>query len=304
MRLNPVQKVQTAFSAVQYRGELKSLLIRRFWQRQKVLEVNVEGTRAKFDTSDFLSSVFFWQSEFSSDYEPAVSRILKALIRSAEVYADIGGNVGFFSVLPAMMNPDCKIFYFEMDRTLRPLLIRNMTLNNLSEERITVVNAAVGDREGEIEYVPHPYSFLAKLARENVDIYDLKYRAPRITLDSYFLNEGKDPDLLKIDIDGAEMFALRGMSRILNDKKPDLLLEVHPAYLPQFGSSASEVHCFLKERGYRFFRIPDFRNTKSSKPVEIFNFDNLASGTGDMLFVTTGRHHKIIDGELELCFDN
>ena len=34
------------------------------------------------------------------------------------------------------------------------------------------------------------------------------------------------PDLLKIDIDGAEMSALRGMSRILQETEPDLLLEV------------------------------------------------------------------------------
>jgi FkbM family methyltransferase len=274
MKLNVAQKLQTAFSALQYKGELKKLLIRRFWQQQKILEVNVHGTSAKFDTSDFLSNVFFWQTEFSADYEPAVSRILATLIQNVNVYADIGGNVGFFSVLPALMNPRCRIFYFEMDRTIRPLLIRNMTLNNLREDRITIVNAAVGDRDDEIEYLPHPYSFLAKLCNENIDIYDLKYSAPQIALDSFFLKEGVDPDLFKIDIDGAEMSALRGMSRILSEKKPDLLLEVHPAYLPRFGSSASEVQTFLKERGYRFFRIPDFRNSKASKLPEIHDFEN------------------------------
>jgi FkbM family methyltransferase len=300
MKLNVAQKFQTAFSALRHKTELKSLLIRRFWQQQKILEVSVQGTCAKFDTSDFLSNVFFWQSEFSSDYEPAVSRILGTLIKSSKVYADIGGNVGFFSVLPALMNPGCKIFYFEMDRTIRPLLIRNMTLNRLNPDRITIVNAAVGDRDGEIEYLPHPYSFLAKLGNENIDIYDLKYSAPQITLDSYFLKEGVDPDLLKIDIDGAEMYALRGMSRILADNRPDLLLEVHPAYLPQFGSSASEVRDFLKERGYRFFQIPDFRNTRTSRLLEILNFENIASPTGDMLFVTTGHDQKITDGVLEI----
>jgi FkbM family methyltransferase len=300
MKLNVIQKLQTAFSALRHRRELKGLLIRRFWQQQKLLEVNVQGVCAKFDTSDFLSNVFFWQSEFSSDYEPAVSRILGTLIQSANAYADVGGNVGFFSVLPALMNPHCKIFYFEMDRTIRPLLIRNMALNELKADRITIVNAAVGDRDGEIEYLPHPYSFLAKFGNENIDVYDLKYHAPQIDLDSYFLKAGVDPDLLKIDIDGAEMSALRGMSRLLTGKKPDLLLEVHPAYLPQFGSSGSEVHDFLKERGYRFFKIPDFRNTRISALLEIFDFDDLASPTGDMLFVTTGYRHKIMAGKLEI----
>jgi hypothetical protein len=53
--------------------------------------------------------------------------------------------------------------------------------------------------------------------------------APLVGSGSYFLKEGVDPDLLKIDMDGAEMCALRGMSRMLSDKRPDLLLEIHPA---------------------------------------------------------------------------
>src|SRR5262249_20103886 len=161
--------------------------------------------------SDFLSNILFWQGEYEEGYEPAVCEILARLIKMSKVYADVGGNVGVFSILPAILNPGCKIFYFEMDRSIRPLLVRNLKLNRLDESRITIVNAAVGDHVGEIEYQPHPYSFLAKQANENIDAYDLKDRAPIIRLDDYFLHQGSDPDLLKIDIDGAETSALRGM---------------------------------------------------------------------------------------------
>src|SRR5262249_44618393 len=167
-------------------------------------------------------------------------------------------NVGVFSILPALLNPDCKIFSFEMDSSIRPLLVRNLKLNGLHESRMTIVNAAVGDNAGELEYQPHPYSFLARQANENIDVYDLKYRAPTLRLDDYFHQQGIDPDLLKIDIDGAEASALRGMHRILKESKPDLLLEVHPAFLPSFGSSASEVYDLLRDFDYLFFSIPDF----------------------------------------------
>ena len=180
MKLNYIQKVQAAISALRYRNELKELLIRRFWQNQKTLKIEVGGVTALFDTSDFLSNTFFWGGEYPEYYEPSVCAILARLIKTSKIYADLGGNVGVFSILPAMMNPDCKIFYFEMDRTIRPLLIRNMKLNKLDEARITIVNAAVGDRVGELEYRPHPYSFLAKLSNENIDVYDFKCHAPMI----------------------------------------------------------------------------------------------------------------------------
>ena len=287
MRLDAMQKMQAAFSAVRHRNELKQLLIRRFWESHKTLKVEVHGTTFVFDSSDFLSNVFFWQNEFSEGYEPSVCELLASLIRKSKVYADVGGNVGFFSVLAATINPDCKTFYFEVDSTIRPLLIKNMRLNQLDAARITIVNAAVGECEGELEYLPHPYSFLAKLANESIDAYDLKFRARVISLDEYFRRQGADPDLVKIDIDGAEMSALRGMSRILKETRPDLLLEVHPAMLPGFGSSASEVCQFLRKFDYHFFLIPEFRFTKNSRLTQILDFDGLTSTTGDMVFVTT-----------------
>jgi FkbM family methyltransferase len=299
MKLSVMQKVQAACSAIKYRNELKQLLIRRYWQSRKTLKVEVGGVTALFDSSDFFSNILFWQGEFSEGYEPSVCEVLARLIENSKVYADVGGNVGFFSVLPALMNPNCKIFYFEMDSTIRPLLMRNMKLNELDESRITIINAAVGDHEGELEYLPHPYSFLAKEGNENIDVYDLKFRAHVISLDDYFHDRGVDPDLLKIDIDGAEMAALRGMSRILKGTRPNLLLEVHPTILPKFGSSASEVCSFLHELDYRFFLISDFRNQKTSRLTQIFDFDGLTSSTGDMIFVTTRMHRWIDAGAIE-----
>jgi FkbM family methyltransferase len=282
-----MQKVQAARSVVKHRDELKQLLIRRYWQKQKTLKVEVHGVTALFDTNDFLTNFLVWHGEFDAAYEPSVCELLASLIKNSKVYADVGGNIGFFSVLPALINPECRIFYFEMDSTIRPLFIRNMKLNKIGESRITIVNAAVGDRDGELEYLPHPYSFLAKVANEKIDIYDLKYRAPIIPLDEYFHRDGADPDLLKIDVDGAEMSVLRGMSRILKEGKPDLLLEVHPTLLPLFGSTASEVCSFLHGLDYRFFSIPDFRNRKTPRLAHISDFNGLASSTGEMVFATT-----------------
>jgi Methyltransferase FkbM domain len=136
------------------------------------------------------------------------------------------------------------------------------------------------------------------LGGENIGAYDLKCRTPEIRLDEYFHGQAADPDLVKIDIDGAELLALQGMRRILQETKPDLLLEVHPAYLPSFGSSAADDCNLLLEFDYRFFSISDFRYAKTPRLPQIFDFNNLATPTGDMIFVTTGDPHRIVNGVL------
>jgi FkbM family methyltransferase len=293
MKLNGIQKIQTAYSAVKYRSEIKQFLIRRYWRSKKQMKVQAGGITAFIDTTDFLSNVLLWCTEYVEGYEPALCELLAKLIKDSKVYADIGGNIGIFSILPAIINPNCKIFYFEMDKTIRPLLIKNMRLNNVEEARITIVNAAVGEHIGDLEYVPHPYSFLANLNNESINDYELKLSAPVIRLDDYFDQHGEYPDLLKIDIDGAEMVALRGMTRILSETKPDLLLEVHPVHLRQVGSSASQVCDFLREFSYQFFSIPEFRYTKSRRLKKMDDFNSLNSETGDMIFVTSARRRSL-----------
>ena len=289
MKLSFAQKLQAALSAVKYRNEIKQLLIKRYWQTHKVWKVEVQGVTALFDTTDFFSNICFWQ--YNEGSEAVVCEILARLIKKSKVYADVGGHLGLFSVLPALFNPNCKIFYFEGDRTIRPVFIKNMKLNKLTEERITIVSAVVKDYEGEIEYLPHPFSFLAMhAAKEDIDIYDLKCRAEVISLDNYFHRQGADPDLVKIDVDGDEIFVLRGMSRILNESKPDLLLEMHPPLLPERGSTASEVCGILRGFGYRFFLISDFRDAKSTKLTEIPDFDN--PDPNYMIFVTCRDQYK------------
>jgi FkbM family methyltransferase len=285
MRLNAVQKVQAAFSALKYRDELKQLLIRRHWQKYKTFKIEAGGVTALFDTSDFLSNIFFWHGDFSG-YEPSLCAFLGKRIKSSKVYADVGGNVGVFSILPAMINPDCRIFCFEPDVTITPLILRNMKLNGLDESRFKIISAAAGDLEDKLEYHPHAYGFFANICKEDISIYNVRYNAPIVRLDDYFRDQDADPDLLKIDIDGGEMSALRGMSRILKESKPDLLLEVHPVHLLRLGSSASEVCDFLRQFDYQFFLLDDFRNSTMSQLTQIFNFDKLASTTGDMIFVS------------------
>jgi len=62
------------------------------------------------------------------------------------------------------------------------------------------------------------------------------------------------PDVLKIDIEGAEILCLLGAVKLLGgvwEKRPRLIfLETHPDYLPEFGSDTAEVFALLKTAGF------------------------------------------------------
>jgi hypothetical protein len=68
------------------------------------------------------------------------------------------------------------------------------------------------------------------------------------------MDEGRlpRPTVIKLDIEGAEILALRGAKQLLTgpDRPRALFIEVHDTYLPGFGSSAGEVHEILREYGY------------------------------------------------------
>jgi hypothetical protein len=76
--------------------------------------------------------------------------------------------------------------------------------------------------------------------------------------DARFGNGGQPIGLVKIDVEGAEMRVLRGLSHTIRERRPRaLLIEITDKYLRDFGSSATELYDYMKTLGYR----PQLRST-------------------------------------------
>ena len=167
-----------------------------------------------------------------------------------------------------------------------PLIKRNLELNKC--ENVQVVSAAVGDADGaNISYTPHPFSFVNKITGLNTDPFRMQLTAITVSLNEHFAQDSVLPNFLKIDVDGAEMAVLRGMSRLLGQPDLQMLLEVHAHHLPRFGSSAGAVLDFLYERGFRTYLLGRFRNGTSDGVLrEIRDASEVTTKSGDMLLVT------------------
>lgn len=257
------------------------------YRRYSHIDLELGDEVAHFSLLDFYSRRFFCRPGVGRYvHEPVATAALLRRMKYAKSFGDIGANLGHFTVVAGVANREAKLLAVEMDRSLRPIIERNVELNGLHLSLLE--SAAVGAEAGEVFYTPHPLSFLCKVMGEAVDSFCDFVASPVVRLEEVFERAGFVPEVLKVDIDGAELRALEGCYDQLSASRPDLFLEVHRHHLPRFGGSIEEVLRLLGECGYRCFRMVDFRvpNQAAGRWPEIENGDVLQSETGDMLFVT------------------
>jgi hypothetical protein len=148
-------------------------------------------------------------------YEWELHRFMRSIVPGAGLAFDVGANVGYESLVLASLGAT-SVVSFEPDPDALAKLRSNIAENPDMADRITVVPEAVGAEPGS-------------------GITTVDAAAERFGV----------PDVLKIDVDGAELDVLHGARKTLVDRHPHLVLEVHSAELER---SCGE---FLVECGYQ-----------------------------------------------------
>ncbi|MEO5571869.1 MAG: FkbM family methyltransferase [Bacteroidia bacterium] len=176
---------------------------------------------------------------------------LKQSIKRGDIVLDIGSNIGFYAkIMSELVGETGKVYCFEPDKT------NFGHLKNLLGEKSNVVltNKAVADKSEKIEiFTSH---------RLNVDHrtykpekFDSSYFIDSISIDE-FLGDNLKVDFIKMDIQGAEIFALKGMEKTLvKNKNLKIVTEFWPHGLKSAGSSAIEMLDFMNDQGYKSYLI-------------------------------------------------
>lgn len=185
-------------------------------------------------------------------YEPDLQAAAKRFIRSGMTVFDVGANIGYISLMAARLNqPDGMVFAFEALPANIERLNRNVALNQL-EGRIQVAHNAVVDASGEVTFFMHRSGAMGKAqgSAGRDENYEETVRVPGLALDDFvFGKEKPEPDLIKLDIEGGEGMALRGMARILKEIRPVYLVELHGEL------AARQVWDLLAQHRYRLHRM-------------------------------------------------
>lgn len=189
-------------------------------------------------------------------WEPEVTGAFRALIKPGDIVFDIGGDAGYYTLLFAKAaGPTGKVIVFEPIPKAQERILENVKLNGF--QNVSLVDLALGSKRGAF-VLEKPFEDsrinLEKTAPVSADDILVKVERFDTLVAERTLPLG---DLIKIDVEGAEMEVLRGMDEYVAKHHPTFVIELHPTLLPQFGSSVDEVLNWLKQRGYMLTAIDD-----------------------------------------------
>lgn len=155
-------------------------------------------------------------------YELRKRRVFESIVNRGSVVFDIGAHVGFYTLLSSVLVGDKgQVFAFEPARQNLFYLKKHLHLNDV--RNVTVVEAAVSDRCGEISFEQgEENTFTGRISTSG------NARIKAVALDD-LLRKGQilPPDYIKIDVEGAEMQVLSGAGKILEEGHPLLFLATH-----------------------------------------------------------------------------
>jgi FkbM family methyltransferase len=185
-------------------------------------------------------------------YEPDLQQAAAHFIQPGMTVYDVGANIGYISLMAAALNgPQGKVFSFEALPANIERLKKNIALNEL-QKRIAVQHAAVVDKGGEVTFYIHQSGAMGKAAGSagREEYYQQSIKVAGVALDDFvFAQKQPPPDLIKLDIEGGEGLALKGMPRILEEIKPIFLIELHGE------EAARQVWDILLGKGYSLHRM-------------------------------------------------
>lgn len=239
---------------------IKSIFRRGFRSAVGVVEVeDFDGfAHISLDLSEHMQRRIFWMDYYNREIVALLDRVLKP----GMVVVDVGANIGEISIVAARRVGDGGyVLAFEPMTVLAHVLEKNLSSNKLSSAR--VVQMGLSDTIGEFPI----YSSCGQGDEGDIheglgSLYGDPARDKLVqvisvtTLDSYISgNPVRRLDVIKIDIEGAELPCLRGAMETLRKFKPLLIIEVQELSASIAGYESRDILRFLEPLGYEFYRI-------------------------------------------------
>jgi FkbM family methyltransferase len=213
--------------------------------RADPLDLVVYGglTLRAYPRSNSASNVIYFTPYFDPDEMDFLGRVLK----SGDAFVDCGANIGTYSLLAAsIVGPSGSVMSYEPSARSAERLRENVAINGLNKV-IHVRQAAVGAERG-----------IARITSgsdvSNSIVSATEFGRVTEEIEVVPLDEAElpfTPSIVKIDVEGYEMEALRGMSSLLEgERRPVLLIEFTPHLLRKASTSATELASHLADLDY------------------------------------------------------
>jgi FkbM family methyltransferase len=209
----------------------------------------------------FINTMFF-PLLIGGNYEPFETKIIKEEVKKGNTVLDVGANIGYYTlILAKQVGKEGKVFAFEPGPDNFALLKKNIHLNNYTNvilEQVGVTNKTGGT------CFKSDRVYDSSVGRGLINI-------KTIQLDDYFKDYQGNIDLIKMDIEGSEGNAIKGMSNILQkNENIKMITEFWPSGLEAVGTSPEEYLKMLLEYGFKIYNI-----NEEKEEIESINIASL-----------------------------
>jgi FkbM family methyltransferase len=201
------------------------------------------------------SMLKFWSPKVTS-VDPALVRWASEFVRPGDVVWDVGSNVGLFSLVAASVaGKSGYVLAIEPDTFLVELMRRSVEAGSSARAEIAILPAAISDQFGVVRLNVAARGRAANFIEGAVGSTQTGGVRDRtvvvaITLD-WLYERFPRPSVVKLDIEGAEVLALRGGEKLLaTEPLPIILCEVRE-------TSSRAIASILSDRGYSLFDVTD-----------------------------------------------
>jgi len=272
-------------------------LVRHLWPYQNTIEI--QGSKMYVNVYDKDPSMrrTFQSYAICREWEQSTTKIFREVIKEGETVVDLGANIGYFTLLAAsLVGKKGKVYSFEPEPRNYNYLLKNIELNGY--DNVFAFQKAVSDETGKTKLYICPYDTghhtinqnggIKKCKSDFIDYENEFVEVEKIALDDFFKEIEQPINVIKMDIEGAEMLALSGMDRIINENENiKMFIEFFPLLIREMGGSPEGfIRRLLNDYRFSIFVIPDDHDASIKKSIKIKNADelmNLCKGERDVV---------------------
>ena len=238
-------------------GEIRSLVgpFGTMFPDGTMLVQTIHGLKYFIDPNDEIMAP---QLVVYRQWEPDLSRYISSSVTPDTVFVDVGANFGYFTCLAASKigsNGGGRVISIEPNPAMQRLLKKNIRIN-WSMGKVEIHDCAITERTGYVDFcVPSGRAANASVATLSSS-EEGHFIVPSKSLDELILHD--KVDLMKIDVEGAEMMVLRGAEEFINRFRPVIITEISDANFQRAGYTSRDLMTYLRCQEYDI-QLLDYR---------------------------------------------
>ena len=190
---------------------------------------------------------------YTGTYEKGTLHIMKQFLKEGDTFVDVGANIGLMSVYASrIVKQSGKVYAFEPHPETREILMENIRINQAYN--IHVLPFAVGSQKSKSKLYDSLDHNRGGASIAEIDSSAHGYDVNIVTLSEQL--DKQDIRLIKIDVEGYELEALKGADQIISrENPPALIIECSELRENTFGQKTAPLYDYIKSLNrYRLFK--------------------------------------------------